>query len=142
MRICKKCKQAKPATEEFFPRYNNNGQIGLRGSCRECFKPYDKAGISANNKKRMEKRSAKLAALKTPCVVCGWFDHPVGIDFHHLDPSTKSFTIGREQNRRWDSVVEEVNKCVCLCACCHRMVHKGIIDLEDHLRQCSRTTHS
>lgn len=44
------------------------------------------------------------------------------IDFHHINPSEKSFTIsdGKHSLKR---VAEEVNKCICLCKNCHCEFH-------------------
>ncbi len=56
-----------------------------------------------------------------PCTHCGNSD-PRCLDFHHRDPTTKFFTVGREgliypQKR----VEEEIDKCDVLCANCHRV---------------------
>ena len=58
--------------------------------------------------------------LKTPCAKCGEQRH-IAIEFHHIDPSQKSFTIS--QSRNLDAVKEESKKCVCLCANCHKEYH-------------------
>ena len=70
--------------------------------------------------------------MKTPCIVCGESE-PIAIDFHHINPNEKEFTIGkhRGKNREWLS--QEISKCVCLCANCHRKVHVGLIDLNDYI---------
>lgn len=45
-------------------------------------------------------------------------------DFHHVDPSTKKFKLsGNGLNRKWDLVLEEIEKCVMLCPNCHRIAH-------------------
>jgi tRNA G46 methylase TrmB len=63
------------------------------------------------------------------CVVCGFDKHPKAIDFHHRDPTTKVFGIGKFINGRQCNeenqkvVLEEIEKCDCLCANCHRIEH-------------------
>ena len=37
----------------------------------------------------------------------------------------------RGKNREWLS--QEIAKCVCLCANCHRKVHAGLIDLNNYI---------
>ena len=61
---------------------------------------------------------------ENPCVVCGESD-PVVIDAHHTDPSTKHDRIANLITmRRSDKViVEELKKCVGMCANCHRRHH-------------------
>jgi len=57
------------------------------------------------------------------CVNCG-FAHPAAIDFHHVNPSPgdkKLFTLLRCNN--FSAALEEVKKCVPLCANCHRVHH-------------------
>ena len=63
------------------------------------------------------------------CEKCGFDKHPKAIDFHHKDPKTKIFGIGKFINGRQCNdenkliVLEEIKKCVCLCANCHRIHH-------------------
>lgn len=46
-------------------------------------------------------------------------------DFHHIDPSQKDFSIsGREvRHMTWTQIKRELDKCVLLCANCHRLRH-------------------
>ena len=53
-------------------------------------------------------------------------------EFHHLDAGTKEFAISADGvPRRWELIVAELEKCVLLCANCHREVHAGVRDLFD-----------
>jgi hypothetical protein len=82
----------------------------------------------------------QMDAYKTPCAKCGERRLYV-IDFHHIDPSTKSFTIGDSYRGNNDKIEEEIKKCVCLCSNCHREFHYlyGIVpknpisELEEYL---------
>lgn len=51
--------------------------------------------------------------------------HPATLQFHHLDPSTKSFSINRAvmKCRSWDEIESEIEKCIVLCANCHAKLH-------------------
>ncbi len=60
------------------------------------------------------------------CRKCGFRKAAVALDFHHTDPSTKSFCLTDCAQRKWKTVKAEVRKCVVLCANCHRMVEAGI----------------
>lgn len=50
---------------------------------------------------------------------------------HHVDGSTKDFSIGRAVSDRYSvkRVADELEKCVCLCENCHRKVHAGILTI-------------
>lgn len=70
-----------------------------------------------------EMKRSRLDSLKTNCVKCGE-DRSYVIDFHHVDPKTKEFTIIDKYRSRGDAELEnEIKKCVCLCANCHREFH-------------------
>ena len=57
------------------------------------------------------------------CAICG-FSHPAVIDFHHVDPNTKTASVHvLVGNRRYAAAREEIKKCVPLCANCHRVHH-------------------
>jgi len=57
------------------------------------------------------------------CINCG-FAHPAAIDFHHVRKSSsnrKLFLLIK--NRAFNQALEEIKKCVPLCANCHRVYH-------------------
>ena len=59
------------------------------------------------------------------CIKCGE-DDPIVLDWHHTDPSTKEASVSwLLQNRSKQAILEEIDKCVCLCANCHRREHHG-----------------
>lgn len=62
------------------------------------------------------------------CIVCGYDKYFGALDFHHLDPSKKDFTVAAS-NKTFEALQEELDKCVLLCATCHRELHGGIIKL-------------
>jgi hypothetical protein len=91
----------------------------------ESYKKPNRKQTCANYYKRKQEF---VNSLKTPCVKCGEPEKAC-IDFHHLDPSTKDFTIGKATFSNKERLRKEVEKCVCLCANCHRKVHAGLISL-------------
>jgi hypothetical protein len=49
------------------------------------------------------------------------------MEFHHLDPREKDFSIGQDgKTRAWARIQAEIDKCVMLCCRCHREVHAGV----------------
>lgn len=59
--------------------------------------------------------------VKAGCVECGYNLHPAALDFDHLDPDTKLFTIATGMSRSWQSLMDEMAKCEIVCANCHRI---------------------
>jgi hypothetical protein len=46
------------------------------------------------------------------------------LEFHHLNAARKDFGISSQgHTRSWSKIREELDKCVLLCANCHREVH-------------------
>ena len=47
------------------------------------------------------------------------------LDFHHIDPSIKDDTIARmvSNKSKLEDIIKETEKCIVLCANCHREFH-------------------
>lgn len=77
-----------------------------------------------------------------PCSDCGFSD--IGyLEFHHIDPSTKLYTVAGMAGKPWATVMKEIAKCVVLCVKCHKKVHKtglrfGIERLEEERAELHR----
>lgn len=86
-------------------------------------------------KKAVAKRRKKIKAMAIEykggkCMLCGYNKCVDALDFHHIDPSKKEFGLGLGGlTRSWDRVKKEVDKCVLICANCHRETHAGITQL-------------
>lgn len=58
------------------------------------------------------------------CEICGYNKCLGALDFHHLDPSKKDFTISDSNiYKNLDKLKEEIDKCILVCANCHREIH-------------------
>ena len=59
---------------------------------------------------------------------CGKIYDPVQIDFHHLNPKEKSFNISDLTQIKVSpkKLIKEIEKCVPLCANCHRLIESNI----------------
>lgn len=64
------------------------------------------------------------------CIRCGYDTCISALEFHHVDPTKKDFTISNDRFHLKDAV-EESKKCVLLCANCHRELHAGLWSLEE-----------
>ncbi len=57
------------------------------------------------------------------CTKCGYSKCMKALHFHHIDPSTKKYKPSALFKKSWDFIVEELDKCVLLCANCHAEEH-------------------
>ena len=86
-----------------------------------------KCRSAAVTKRRLNLKEKALAYKGGKCEKCQYEKCKAALEFHHLDPKQKDFTIGNEgQTRSWQKIKEEVEKCMLLCCRCHRELHAGI----------------
>ena len=82
------------------------------------------------------RRGDFLAKLKIArggkCERCGYNACLKALEFHHLDPSQKDFTISNDHFRLKEAV-EESKKCVLICANCHRELHENMWNISEIL---------
>ena len=131
---CKVCNCIKPKTEFSInlikPTLSDPNKIYYKKTCKPCrakiwkkeretynYKP-SQAQKEKNNKAQRErdKERKKLLTemLGGKCVSCGTTEN---LQFDHIDPTTKSFSIGKRY--RCKDVFEEIKKCQLLCCDCH-----------------------
>ena len=88
--------------------------------------------VKCKNKFHVVKRRnvLKEEAIKykgDKCENCGYDKCHSALEFHHNDPSQKDFGISQDGNTRpWEVIKEELDKCVMLCANCHREEHEKL----------------
>jgi len=79
------------------------------------------------------RRKLKLMAIELKggkCEICGYDKYIGSLDFHHLDRNAKEFDLSsRGLTRSWEKIKKELEKCVLVCANCHREIHAGPVDL-------------
>ncbi len=64
------------------------------------------------------------------CRLCGYDRYQGALQFHHLNPAAKSFSLSRRGcARAFAELKAEAAKCVLLCANCHAEIENGIATL-------------
>lgn len=110
---------------------------GLQNVCRECSSNLSKKYYQDNNEhhkfvtknrrknKRLELKS-KIDEIKAKygCQKCNEKD-VVCLEFHHTKDKIFDVSKGIANEFSWTKIVAEINKCVCLCANCHKKLHNG-----------------
>lgn len=103
-----------------------SGRRIYRSYCKKC------ASVDPVKKKRYDDRIGRNRAWfvnykrSLSCIDCGRsFSEKYWLcDFHHLDPTQKDFSIAYYSNVVGrEKLMTEINKCIPLCACCHRDRH-------------------
>ena len=64
------------------------------------------------------------------CQCCGYNRCIRALEFHHLDPSQKDFTISGK-SKSFETLKNEADKCILVCSNCHKEIHAGIRKIED-----------
>ncbi len=96
-------------------------------NCKHCGNPIGlKPGFSCNTCiSRIRRYKTKLKAVEYKggkCVRCGFSSHIAALEFHHPNDD-KKFNLGEVKNKKWKSIVEELDKCELICSNCHRIEH-------------------
>lgn len=120
-KICKRCNIEKPLSE-----FYKQQQKGKQNQIWYYYDSYCKIcrGCYATERRRKLKIQA-IEYKGGKCADCGYDDmsHPEVFDFHHENPEEKDFAIF-ETAKKFSSVISELDKCILLCANCHRIRHR------------------
>lgn len=114
-KICPLCKQEKLKSE--FYTVKDKGRNVTSSYCKPCTGLDSAKRSSEVKRKQVEYKGGK-------CVVCGYDKCIEALDFHHVDPEEKDYTMS-ESNGNFENSKHELDKTVLVCATCHREVHIG-----------------
>lgn len=112
-RFCPKCKKDCATTDFYSRRGKENSSV----YCKSC--------TSIQTVERQRRLKQEIVDYKGgSCVKCGYNKYIGALEFHHLDPSKKDFTIAhRRLTKLNDEIKNELEKCILVCANCHREIH-------------------
>lgn len=114
-RICKVCNKEKELKE-----FARNGKY-YKYRCKQC--------DCENILSKIKITQLYVFSLKTKCEICGYNKNKYALEFHHIDETEKDDSISHMANTRiWSKrtkelIDNEIKKCKCLCANCHRELH-------------------
>ncbi len=78
-----------------------------------------------NKERRLRNKTKAIELLGGCCSKCMTYFKDVDVyDFHHTGEDTKVAKLGLLWAHSWKNIKRELNKCVLLCANCHRILHK------------------
>ena len=83
--------------------------------------------IAAVRKRRRRIRQMAINYKGGGCEKCGYNRCIDALEFHHNNSSGKDFGISEKgYTRSWIKIKEELDKCILLCANCHREIHAKV----------------
>lgn len=113
-KVCKHCGKT------FFPQKNGN----TRQYCFECV---PKGMQLQGNILRKKMKEWALEYKGNKCSICGYSTNLAALEFHHINPEEKDFTLSSQNlSSNWEVIKKELDKCVLVCSNCHREIHNKI----------------
>lgn len=84
--------------------------------------------MRSNAQRQREQRAMLQAIVKgyksRPCAICGVQYPPCAMDFHHTQDNKRDSVATLVGNGcSVGTVLTEINKCIIVCAVCHRVLH-------------------
>ncbi len=140
MKQCNKCGLEKNESE--FSKKTGNQ---LQAHCKKCHSLYVRSHYLKNketykqranitNKLYSERNQAFVNQYKRErgCLICSEAE-PAALDFHHLIAEDKESAVSSMiySGLSVKTLLKEINKCVVLCANCHRKLHAGLLLLPE-----------
>lgn len=130
---CLESHHGKGFCERHYLQVRNCGRVLLpheegshkgKGQCiiRDCIKNRYSNGLCRKHYAQGFKQQAVIYK-GGKCQICGYNKHFCALDFHHQDPSEKEANIADLTYSDWEFVKEELDKCILVCANCHRELH-------------------
>lgn len=93
-----------------------NGRV----RCKKC-------NVDAVGKRRKQIKLMGIEYKGGMCEKCGYNKCVDALEFHHIDPTKKDFGIGSDgYTKSWEKVKLELDKCIMVCANCHREIHSNL----------------
>lgn len=113
-RKCRLCNHIKPINQFVIARVIKGIEY-RRYLCKPCYQ-INKYEPEQKNRQRYIDYKKTLF-----CNKCGIKDFRV-IEFHHKDRNAKKYNISNLAYKySWNTIMKEINKCIPLCANCHRI---------------------
>lgn len=102
-----------------FGRYKDGDRY--KWLCKKC-------NVERVQNRRDKTKLMAIAYKGGKCQCCGYNKCNSALEFHHINSEEKDFGISAKgYTRSWESIKKELNKCVLVCANCHREIHEELI---------------
>ena len=137
MKRCSKCGIEKNLDEFYNRKSSKDGKqpyckICLSNAARDDYKTKERRSVFVQRVRQRQQELKQLVNVIRDHNGCAFCVESTTccLDFHHLDPSQKeekiSYLLRCKSEKR---LLEEIEKCVSVCANCHRKIHAGLIQV-------------
>ncbi len=79
---------------------------------------------------RLKRKQQMIDMMGKECQICGYKKTNSALEFHHINPENKDFNFNMACNLPLEKIINELKKCILVCANCHREIHAGLIEQE------------
>jgi hypothetical protein len=100
--------------------------------CSPACKNKDLQSYEAQKRRGLARKLDLIKHVGGSCSICGYSKNLAALVFHHGDSSEKDFKLDMRSlsNRKLDPILEEIDKCILVCANCHAELHNPRLDLD------------
>ena len=123
-KFCNGCKRVLSDTEFAWRTYDGSKRK-LRSKCKPCFSQ----SVRVIQKKKQ--RDIKLY-FGGKCQLCGYARSLEALDFHHIEAKLEDLSRMTRKNS-FSKILKEAEKCILICANCHREIHAGMSERSKEL---------
>lgn len=85
--------------------------------------------IKAVAKRRRKLKTLAIQYKGSQCQICGYSRYQGALDLHHVNGKKEFGIADKGYTRSWQKVKEELDKCILVCANCHRELEGGVTQL-------------
>jgi len=124
-KICNTCENELPIHHFDTNGWNDKTRTKRKyhAHCKKCIS----ISVATNYYNRVVE---SLGDIPLRCVHCGYDEHFECLDLHHVNPEDKEIGVSALRGSSYERIKREVDKCVILCAICHRLLHANKITLQ------------
>ena len=72
---------------------------------------------------RNKRKQDLISVFGYRCGICGYYRCEAALEFHHVNPKEKSYSLSNSKFRTLKEDLEEASKCILVCSNCHREIH-------------------
>lgn len=114
----------KEKSKQYSKQYYQKHKKEIKQYKKQYYQKYKEKLIRCQKKHYIESNKILVSLKINGCAICGYNECTEALEFHHVNSQDKKFGLDMHGIRHNSfRVIEELNKCILLCANCHREIH-------------------